>query len=159
MSHWEAPGRTDSWHTPKYIFDAMHPVTFDLDVAAPAQGPRHVPCRRWLHHSALDVDWDGFVWMNPPFGGRNGIAPWLEKFAAHGDGIALVPDRTSAPWFRRYVPRGHHILFLSPKVKFERDDGSLGASPSTGTVLFGMGEHARKALWRAKFLGTLALVV
>jgi hypothetical protein len=43
--------------------------------------------------------------MNPPFGPRNGIVPWLEKFFAHGNGIALVPDRTSAPWWQRFAPK------------------------------------------------------
>jgi hypothetical protein len=38
--------------------------------------------------------------MNPPFGGRNGLAPWLDKFFANGNGIALTPDRTSAPWWQ-----------------------------------------------------------
>ena len=37
MSAWERPGKSDEWHTPKYIFDAMA-VTFDLDVASPQCG-------------------------------------------------------------------------------------------------------------------------
>jgi hypothetical protein len=45
----------------------------------------------------LDVTWGGFVWLNPPYGKRNGLTPWLDRFVAHGDGIALVPDRSSAP--------------------------------------------------------------
>ena len=47
----------------------------------------------------------------PPFGGRNGIVPWLDKFFAHGNGIALTPDRTSAPWWRRYAGMAHKVLF------------------------------------------------
>jgi predicted RNA methylase len=34
--------------------------------------------------------WSGTVFMNPPFGRRNGHVPWLRKFLAHGDGIAIV---------------------------------------------------------------------
>lgn len=97
MSPWEGPGKSDEWHTPKYIFDALG-VTFDLDVSAPRTiGPRHVPCRDFISEESLSRDWAGMIWMNPPFGGRNGIVPWLDKFIANGSGIALVPDRTSAP--------------------------------------------------------------
>ena len=43
------------------------------------------------------MTWAGFVWMNAPFGARNGLEPWLAKFFAHNNGIALVPDRTRWP--------------------------------------------------------------
>ncbi len=154
MSAWEAAGKSDDWYTPRYVFDALG-CRFDMDVAAPEGGPRHVPCSRWLSADSLLCEWEGFVWMNPPFGGRNGIAPWLEAFFDHGNGIALTPDRTSAPWFQQYAPLASSLLFL-PKVKFERPDGSLGRSPSNGTVLMGAGARANGALMRAGRLGFLA---
>lgn len=154
MSHWEALGQSDEWFTPKYIFDALD-VTFDLDVAHPKDMETHVPCRDRLSVHGLEVGWWGFVWMNPPFGGRNGIQPWLEKFVEYGNGIALTADRTSAPWFQEAMPRADLLLFMSPKVKFERPDGTVGKWPSTGTVLWAMGAHACDVLKRAK-LGCLA---
>lgn len=96
MSHWEAPGASDDWFTPAYIADALG--WFDLDVAAPVGGPRYIRARDWLYENSIEVPWNGFVYANPPFGGRNGLAPWLDKFFAHGNGVALTPDRTSAPW-------------------------------------------------------------
>lgn len=154
MSHWEATGQSDEWYTPKYIFDALG-CAFDLDVAAPAR-PTHVPCPAWFTKDALAMSWLGFVWMNPPFGARNSLSPWLQKFFAHGNGIALTPDRTSAPWFQAYSRRASAILFISPKVKFERPDGTTGDSPSTGTALLAAGDRATAALLRAR---TLRLVV
>lgn len=147
MSAWENGSKSDDWYTPKYILDALG-CRFDMDVAAPPGGPRHVPCKAWLSEDSLEVPWRGFVWMNPPFGGRNGLEPWLEKFFRHGAGIALAPDRTSAPWFQRNARKACLLLFL-PKVKFERPDGSLGRSPGCGTVLFGAGARAETILNRA----------
>ena len=138
MSKWEASaGATDEWFTPAYIFEALGCV-FDMDVAAPDL-PTHVPCLHSITKDSLTVPWRGFVWMNAPFGGRNGLDPWLDKFFEHGDGIALTPDRTSAPWFQRAWHKCDAALFLSPKVRFLRPDGSQGVSPSTGTVLFASG--------------------
>lgn len=153
MSTWEpCIGASDEWYTPRYIFDALK-MSFDLDVAAPVNGPPHVPTCRWYSSGALEREWAGFVWMNPPFGARNGLEPWLAKFIQHGNGVALVPDRTSAPWFQYAAKRVGSILFISPKVKFERPDGSIGKSPGTGTALFAMGAKGEKALSNGESLG------
>lgn len=156
MAHWETSGASDEWYTPKYIFDALGTV-FDLDVAAPNDGPLHVPASRWFSTNALEQDWSGFVWMNPPFGGRNSLAPWMAKFFDHGNGIALTPDRTSAPWFQDAWDRAGMVLF-TPKVRFLRPDGSEGVSPSNGTALWAAGEHACRCLIHAaeRHLGILA---
>lgn len=153
MSHWEDLGASNEWYTPRYIFDALG-VVFDIDVASPPR-QTHVPCRARLSSGALEADWAGFVWMNPPFGGRNGLVPWLDKFASHGEGIALTPDRTSAPWFQEFAPKMDAVLFVAPKVKFEKPDGSLGRSPSGGTALWASGFLAVNALRRASRLGLL----
>jgi len=145
MSHWEASGKSDDWWTPKYIFDALG-ETFDLDVSAPIEGPLHVPCLGWLYDRGLERAWNGFVWMNPPFGGRNGLKPWLDKFLQHGNGIALVPDRTSAPWWQEMARKADALLFIGGKVRFIRPDGSTGDSPSTGTVLVAAGDRGVGAL-------------
>jgi hypothetical protein len=152
MSYWEGLGKSDEWYTPRYVFDAMG-VTFDLDVAAPTNGPRHVPCRRWISEHSLSERWSGFVWMNPPFGGRNGLKPWLDRFFAHGNGIALVPDRTSAPWWQDAAGKAESVFFVAGKIRFEKPDGSQGKSPSNGTCLFGVGPHAARAFFNANSRG------
>jgi hypothetical protein len=151
MSHWETSGVSDEWWTPAYIFDALC-CTFDLDVAHPERGATHVPCRDWISADSLQKPWHGFVWMNPPFGGRNSLAPWMRKFFDHGNGIALTPDRTSAPWFQEAWQRASLVLF-TPKVKFLRPDGSLGKSPSNGTALWAAGPQGMAALIRAELAG------
>ena len=90
--------------------------------------------------------------MNPPFGGRNALDPWLDKFFTHGNGIALTPDRTSAPWFQKSWLRAGMVLF-TPKIRFMREDGTLGKSPSNGTALWASGPTAKVALLRAQLKG------
>jgi hypothetical protein len=153
MSDWEASGQSDEWYTPKFVFDALGVDRFDLDVAAPPGGAPHVPAARVYHERGLDLEWSGFVWMNPPFGGRNGLVPWLDKFFQHGNGIAWTPDRTSAPWWQDAAKKADAILFISGKVKFERPGGVIGASPSTGTTLLASGFRGVAALERAAFVG------
>ena len=152
MAAYESAGETDEWYTPKYIFDAIG-EHFDLDVACPPEGPRHTPATSFFCEGALERTWFGFVWMNPPFGHQSTKRKWLRKFFAHGNGIALVPDRTSAPWFQEFAPLADAVLWVSPKIKFERPDGTIGDSPGTGTSLLAAGDRAVRALVRASSLG------
>jgi len=151
MSAWETPGASSEWYTPAYVFDALG-ERFDLDVAHPHGVRTYVPCDGYYSPMSVDPRWFGFIWMNPPFGGRNALAPWLDKFFDHGNGIALTPDRTSAPWFRSAWGRAHGVLF-TPKIRFIRPDGSEGKSPSTGTALWAVGDRAVAALTRARNAG------
>lgn len=151
MSYWDRPGASDEWYTPAYVFDALG-ERFDLDVAHPGDSTCHVPAARWLTSDGLAHDWNGFVWMNPPFGGRNALEPWLDRFFAHGNGIALTPDRTSAPWFWKAWRQTDAVLFTR-KIRFLRPDGSEGVSPSNGTSLWAAGDRAASALGRAARAG------
>jgi hypothetical protein len=150
MSHWESSGRSDEWYTPKYIFDALE-TGFDIDVAAPVDRTFCVvPAREFITSDSLSKSWIGYVWMNPPFGGRNGIFPWIQKMYHNYNGIALTPDRTSAPWWQWAAHHSDAVLFINGKVKFIRPDGSTGDSPSSGTTLFAWGDLAVSALRNAE---------
>lgn len=150
MSHWESSGKSSEWYTPPEVFKALD-CRFDMDVAAP-HAHTHVPAQNFIMNDSLKSQWAGFVWMNPPFGGRNGIKPWLDKFFAHGNGIALVPDRTSAPWFQEAFPKAQYVLFTR-KIRFIRPDGTRGISPSNGTALMAVGARGCAAVSRAAHKG------
>lgn len=156
--HEQCVGKTDEWYTPPYVFNKLG-CSFDMDVASPGRSVTHwLPAHTFIKVDSLTAEWHGFIWMNPPFGGRNGLKPWLDKFIAHGNGICLVPDRTSAPWWQTWFPRMDLVLFVSPKIKFIGADGQPGKSPAQGTCLGGIGPRAVEALHRAAWngLGVLA---
>lgn len=153
MSYWESSGKSNEWYTPRYIFDCLG-CSFDQDVAATSNiHLNNVPAKSFITEESLMKEWTGFVWCNPPFGKRNGIAPWLDKMYLHGNGIALTPDRTSAPWWQDAARKSNAHLQINGKVKFIRPDGSTGDSPSNGTTLFAYGDMAVDCLKRADRLG------
>lgn len=114
----------------------------------------------------LAQPWEGLVFVNPPFGGRFGQVPWLNKFFDHGNGIALVRAYTSSSWWHDLMPRAEGILFPRGKTKFIRgapmtttkrngevihhEAGTTGRSPGHGVALIGMGRVARDALIRSR---------
>lgn len=147
--HEQCVGATDEWYTPPHVFEAMG-ARFDMDVASP--GPDvtpWIPATYFILGDSLNMPWAGFIWMNPPFGGRNALRPWLAKFIAHGDGVCLVPDRTSAPWWQEAAPYMDAILFVRKKIKFIGADGEPGASPAQGTCLMARGASGVSALQTA----------
>ncbi len=153
--HEQSVGATDEWMTPPHIFQALG-VEFAMDVASPGQHMTPwIPAGEFITSGSLSRPWSGFVWMNPPFGPRNGLVPWLEKFTQHACGICLVPDRTSAPWWQTFMPYMDAVLFVSPKIKFLDVSGRPGPSPAQGTCLAAIGKQGREALHHARSLGLL----
>lgn len=152
--HENCIGATSEWYTPPEIFDALG-LTFDLDPCSPGAG-HWVPARRVYtkDDDGLSLPWTGTVFMNPPFGGRLGHVPWLEKFFDHREGVAIVRAYTSSSWWHDYMPRAEAILFPRGKTKFIRPDGTIGSSPGHGIVLVAMGGKCRNAL-SASGLGML----
>lgn len=152
--HESCIGASDEWYTPPEVFKALA-VRFDLDVASPGDGRDFVPADVAItaEQDGLSAPWQGFVWMNPPFGGRRGQVPWLRRFFEHGDGIALVAARTSADWFHEFAPMAAALHFPEGKTKFIRPDGTRGGSPGTGVVLMAAGRRALKALDSAQRSG------
>jgi hypothetical protein len=151
--HEQCVGATDEWYTPPHVFEALG-EHFDTDVASPGRDVTPwIPAVTFITSDSLALQWRGFVWMNPPFGGRNGLVPWLRKFFSHGNGIALVPDRTSAPWWQEFAPRSDLALFVARKIKFIGSDGVPGESPAQGTTLLAAGKTAVAALERAALAG------
>lgn len=112
---------SDEQYTPRWIFEALN-VEFDLDVCAPEGGVDWIPAKRHysLKDNALAQEWDGFVWMNPPFSEGK---VWHEKFTAHGNGICLIPVAKSL-WFQKMWNNSNvRLLSLKPNVKFELPSG------------------------------------
>lgn len=162
--HEPCTGASDDWYTPKAYFDAFG-ITFAIDPCSP--GPRHwVPAKRILtiKDDGLKQDWGkGPAFVNMPFGGRRGHVPWLTKFFAHADGIAVVRAYTSSDWWHDVVAgAAETLLFPRGKTQFVRGSemrsvsrggkvtvhpaGSVGTSPGHGVVLIGMGDICNEAL-------------
>ena len=157
--HERSVGASDEWYTPPRVFEALGCCLFDIDVASPGQAVTPwIPALHFLTHDSLSMKWNGYVWMNAPFGARMGLVPWIKKFIEHGNGICLVPDRTSCPWWQMWFPRMELVLFVGGKIKFIGSDGLPGKSPAQGTCLGGIGDRAHEALHRAAAsgLGVLA---
>ena len=135
---------SDEWYTPRWLFDASG-ITFDTDVCAPVDpGFRTCPARRYLTavDDGLVTPWEGVVWCNPPY---SRVRPWAERFAAHRNGLALVPGVRSF-WVNVLLDTSDAICLLGD-VRFGLPDGRTSTLRSV-SILAAAGQQATDALHR-----------
>jgi hypothetical protein len=138
-------GETNIWLTPPEIIKALGP--FDLDpCAAPDPRPWDTAARH-ISANGLEAEWDGRVWLNPPYGPHT--AKWMERLAAHGKGTAIIFARTETEcWHRHVWPKASAILFLEGRLFFHRADGTRAkhnAGAPSALVAYGIEDVGRLA--------------
>jgi phage N-6-adenine-methyltransferase len=122
----------ESWLTPPSIVEALGP--FDLDPCASIGQPWKTAAAHYTKvEDGLKQPWSGRVWMNPPYG--RAIDPWVEKFCAHRNGIALVFARTDTHWFERFWA-ADALLFHFGRIAFHRVDGSTNDDKKIAASVF-----------------------
>jgi phage N-6-adenine-methyltransferase len=129
---------SDEWATPQVLFDKLDAeFCFRLDVCATDENAK---CAiYWTKEdNGLEQSWtasaEGSVWMNPPYGRE--IEKWMNKAyetSLAGDTVvALIPNRSNAPWWHEYVMKANEIRFIKHKVSFE---GEAEGVPFWGSVI------------------------
>ena len=151
--------------TPKWLTDKLGP--FDVDIAA-AKGSYNKIGRRDNYYGptgsascglAAKLKKSDFVWCNPPFGLRNGMAEFISKVALRNNGILLVPANTQQKWFQNIViPRAQSLYFIYGAVRFENIFAELRVNLGTGILLAEFGQKARLSKLRSSTLIKGALI-
>lgn len=136
----------DEWYTPKWLIDALGP--FDLDpCAAPVPPFRTASEMYGKMQDGLSMEWDPVktVWLNPPYSSRL-LRSFVEKLSLHGNGIAIVVNRTDNLLFQEVIfPRAKSMLFMRRRVKFIDPSGNA-RSPMFGSCLIAFGEECDRRL-------------
>jgi len=119
--------KTVEWPTPSEVFDPLHrEFGFTLDVAAT---PENAKCDRFYtkEQDGLKQQWDGVVWMNPPYG--KDVPKWLQKAIdeAHRGvtSVCLIPARTNTVWFHELCLKQGEVRFVKGRPKFGDADHGL----------------------------------
>jgi hypothetical protein len=147
-------GGTDVWLTPPEIIETVGP--FDLDPCAAVDQPWPTAARHYtINDDGLSLPWEGFAWVNPPFGPD--AERWLRRLAEHGHGIGLVPARTETRWFVGTIWNvADAVLFLHGRPHFHHADGTRAAANSGAPIcLIGYGQLAVKRLSGCGLSGSL----
>lgn len=116
----------DNWSTPDPLYNQFNDeFHFNLDACASDWNHK---CANYYteQDNALTKDWEGVVWMNPPFS-KCGI--WVRKAyeqCQKGSTIAcLIPARTETNYFHDCCI-GHEIRYVKGRIHFEDEKGKTG---------------------------------
>lgn len=142
--------KNDKLQTPYWVYSEFGHV--DLDPCAGEKtsiGEVNFAIERG--QDGLLLDWFGFVYCNPPFSQKE---IWAEKMISHGNGILLLPERGSAPWFGALANTAGKYWVMGKKIDF--DGGS--SSNNLGSALFLFGDEAVSRILGSKLPGHLVEV-
>ena len=112
---------TDEWLTPPIILNKLG--VFDLDPCSPINRPWDTAKIHYtINDNGLIKDWEGRVWLNPPYGQYTKL--WMNKLALHNNGIALIFARTeTSTFFESIWPFASAILFIKGRIHFYNNKG------------------------------------
>jgi hypothetical protein len=94
----------------------------------------------------LTLPWSGFVYCNPPFSQKEA---WSEKMVEHGNGILILPERGSAPWFGPLASAAGSYFVMGKKINFVGGP----SSNNLGSALFLFGNEAKRRVMHSKLPG------
>lgn len=150
--------RQTRWLTPKPLVEALG--TFDLD---PCGAPGWELAKQTLllenGEDGLTHDWEGRVWLNPPYGKE--AWAFLRKLAKHGQGTALIFARTETEIFFETVwGAATAVLFLKGRLTFLDGTSLKPARANSGapSCLVAYGADDARALAYSGLPGRLVLI-
>lgn len=137
--------KNDCLKTPKWIYEPLGIINLD-----PCAGiSTKIGKTNWAIERGEDGllrDWFGFVYCNPPFSQKE---RWADRMVEHGNGILVLPERGSAPWFGPLAEAAGYYWVMGKKINFI---GGL-SSNNLGSVLFPFGREAKKRLLKSGLPG------
>jgi len=137
----------DEWLTPPELLQSLGP--FDLDPCAPVHRPWDMAARHYTRNdNGLSLPWKGRVWLNPPYGRE--VFTWLDRLAAHRQGIALIFARTETRGFHSQIwQKAHAVFFFLGRLSFHYVDGRKGSTANAPSCLISYSLSDTEAIQRA----------
>jgi hypothetical protein len=139
--------KNDTLQTPKWVIDELGVI--DLDPCAGLE--TSIGLENWRIENGedgLEKAWFGFVYCNPPFSQKE---EWANRMIEHGNGILILPERGSAPWFGPLAKAAGSYWVMGKKINFVGGP----SSNNLGSCLFAFGDKARQRLLKSKLPGHL----
>lgn len=140
----------NEWYTPIKLLDIARKVmgSIDTDPASSEIANRNVRAETYYteQSNGLDQEWNGNVWMNPPY-----AQPLIQQFAnklikeiENGNtkqAMVLVNNATETKWFNTLSEKAAAIWFIKGRVKFIDSLGNSTGAPLQGQAVLYFGEN------------------
>ena len=128
-----------TWETPQDFFDKLDAIYgFTLDACAEWHTAK-VDCYYTKEQDALNQDWKGVVWCNPPYGREQAkfvLKAYKESVKHNSTVVVLIPARPDTKlWQNTIFPNANQVCFIKGRLKF---GGAKESAPfPSALVVFG----------------------
>lgn len=148
---------TTQWYTPAWIIALARETMggIDLDPASCALAQETVQAARWYDEvgDGYGRQWQGRVFLNPPF---SDTPRWVRRLgAAYADGdviqaVLLVNSAPGYSWWES-LWRVYPVCMLAKRVAFVGENGVASGPAKKGTTIAYMGPYLSKfeSVWSA----------
>jgi phage N-6-adenine-methyltransferase len=143
MAHVSHNSGNNEWYTPKEYVDAARSVMggIDCDPASSEIANRTVQARTYYtaEEDGLAYEWNGRVWMNPPYA-QPLVAQFCEALVAQygktvTEACVLVNNATDTGWFHTLLDIANAVCFLRGRVRFIDMEGKPSGAPLQGQAI------------------------
>ena len=143
--------KNDCLETPEWVWRSLGPFALDPCAGQETQIGA-VNYRASKGDDGLTLPWFGIVYCNPPFSQKE---IWAKRCIEHGNGILILPERGSAPWFGPLAQACGRYFVMGKKINF------IGgpSSNNLGSVLFPFGEVAAQRVAQSGLPGHMVQVL
>jgi len=154
---------SNEWYTPLRYIQAAQEVLGQIDLD-PASSEVANETVRAVNYFAIDEDglnqeWDGRVFLNPPYGRDSGQEDWsgklIEEYEAGrvDEAVLLVNAVTDTKWFQRLWD--YTICFVDHRISFDKPGGGQDR-PTHGNVFVYFGKHQERFIRIFSQFGVIA---
>ncbi|CAK1244316.1 MULTISPECIES: DNA N-6-adenine-methyltransferase [Fructobacillus] len=125
--------KKDDWETPTDLFEKLN-KKFKFDLDACANDSNHKLSNYYsVGNSCLEHDWQGNVFMNPPYG-RDMYSFIKKAYEEHLRDknrfiVMLIPSRTDTKYWHEFIQDKAVVKFIRGRLKFEVSGQPKDAAP------------------------------
>ncbi len=143
----------NEWYTPSKYIELARSVmgSIDTDPASSEVANRTVKAEVFFTEDddGRSKEWDGNVWMNPPYA-QPLISDFAEAVTAKyqsgeiRQACILVNNATETQWFQRMMEAARAVCFTKGRIKFVDVDGNPDSAPLQGQAIIYMGHYVKE---------------
>jgi len=140
----------NEWYTPREYIDIARAAmgSIDCDPASSEVANKIVDAGTFYTYEddGLQQDWNGNVWMNPPYSSDliNKFSEKLVNEIEYGNtkqACVLVNNATETKWFQTMAEKAQAIWFIKTRIKFLNSDGVPQNTPLQGQCILYFGDN------------------
>lgn len=128
------------WYTPMELFNKLNAeFGFTTDPCAESTNRLGLPMYFTKEQDGLLQQWQGNVFINPPYGQTGKVQDWVKKASEYMGGLVvfLMPARTDTRWFHNFIWKKPNveIRFIQGRIKFENPEHVNNTAPFPSMIV------------------------